>query len=335
MSTFGYGQPVEKWIAYDNGSYEPVDPNGDLRKKPRGQGRPDWWVEDKEPGWQPKSFAPTKRGQQARQKAGDASNQPGVLQKLPAKPMPMTTFVEHEAVNPMDWLRPGRQYSGAGKSVENKVEPLYLGLGQHAKTHKEADMMQTQHRNTGHAMARLGGKNNGEVVPLDWRAENPRKAISEQFAPASYAQPNFARDARNLAQAEKRRTQPDFARDTRDLQAAEGAQPKADAPYRPPRMLEAGETFGDPNVDTSILNLFKELPNKDNYREPSWLEGTILDASAQKAAEEIAKNFFSSTVARGFGLFNKGLGPAGFLFSPQTAHAPTLQDTEVFQDEKN
>jgi hypothetical protein len=93
-------------------------------------------------------------------------------------------------------------------------------------------------------------------------------------------------------------------------------------------MLEAGETFGDPNVDTSILNLFKELPNKDNYREPSWLEGTILDATAQTAAEQIARRYFPPFASSALSRVNMATTLLGDLLNPSTAHAPTLTDEE-------
>ena len=62
---FDYEAPKKKWIAYDNGPYEPVDPEGNVRLKPGGTNLSDWWVVDQKPDWNPPQYADTKRGRQA------------------------------------------------------------------------------------------------------------------------------------------------------------------------------------------------------------------------------------------------------------------------------
>ncbi len=42
-----------QWLAYGDGSYEAVDPAGNLNRKKRGPGREDWWVMEQDEGWEP------------------------------------------------------------------------------------------------------------------------------------------------------------------------------------------------------------------------------------------------------------------------------------------
>lgn len=41
------------WIVEEAGARTPVRTPGDISRRPRGRGKPDWWVEEREPGWTP------------------------------------------------------------------------------------------------------------------------------------------------------------------------------------------------------------------------------------------------------------------------------------------
>jgi hypothetical protein len=72
-------------VEYEDGSFEPVNPNENINKKERGPGRPDWWVVDQTPDWRPEKFAQTKRGQKAKQEFGLSS---GVMRSADGRPAP-------------------------------------------------------------------------------------------------------------------------------------------------------------------------------------------------------------------------------------------------------
>ncbi|MGE4503803.1 MAG: hypothetical protein AB7D51_00520 [Desulfovibrionaceae bacterium] len=58
-------EPRKNWIEYEDGSFEPTNPQEDINRKKRGQGRPDWWVVNQTPNWLPDQFADTRRGRNA------------------------------------------------------------------------------------------------------------------------------------------------------------------------------------------------------------------------------------------------------------------------------
>ncbi|KAB1441610.1 hypothetical protein [Pseudodesulfovibrio senegalensis] len=43
------------WIRYEDGSYEPVRMNGDIRRKKRGPGIPLWWIMNMPRNWMPQA----------------------------------------------------------------------------------------------------------------------------------------------------------------------------------------------------------------------------------------------------------------------------------------
>jgi hypothetical protein len=65
-----FWEPRKQWVEYEDGGFEPVNPNENIRNKKRGQGRQDWWVVDQQPGWRPEKYANTKRGRQAQSQFG-------------------------------------------------------------------------------------------------------------------------------------------------------------------------------------------------------------------------------------------------------------------------
>jgi hypothetical protein len=114
------GQRTRKWIEYENGEHEPVDPFGDLRKKKRGNGRPDWWVVDKPKDWQPQksktTSAPTidNRGMLASSAFGSLSLHAQETRQASFRPnQPLTDArTEHERRKEAQW----------GKSVQDEKE---------------------------------------------------------------------------------------------------------------------------------------------------------------------------------------------------------------------
>ncbi len=180
MFTSNYGEPKSQWVAYDNGSYEPVDRKGDLRYKSRSRNDPDWWVEDKSPDWRPEKYAKTKRGQKAKQELGytsstEATNKNPIERANPMRPTFIQEDTDHNAPSlPKTTWSLSKQYPSlfgggfdekiAGMVKQNMSQQNVARQTQQDTPQKQSAMTQPQHENTGHATAQLGGTEDGKVT---------------------------------------------------------------------------------------------------------------------------------------------------------------------------
>ncbi len=244
MFTSNYGEPKTKWVAYDNGSYEPVDRKGDLRYKSRSRNEPDWWVEDKSPDWRPEKYAKTKRGQKAKQELGytsstEATNKTSIEIANPMRPTFIQEDTDHNAPSlPKTAWSLSKQYPsliGGGfdekiagmvkqnvsqqtVSEQDKVQQDVVRQNVARQTQqdtpqKQSAMTQPQHKNTGHATAQLGGAEDGKITIV-------REGQDSAKGNTGTAR-NFTQDVAALKEAEAKQQSQNSTASARDLKVKE------------------------------------------------------------------------------------------------------------------
>ena len=214
---FDYGTPKKMWIAYDNGSYEPVDPEGNVKLKPRGANVPDWWVVDQEPDWSPPKFANTTRGKEAAREqrmnaAAEKMPKDGGLFDFGGFNAPKSTgadLPEHGGFTSTMETKPGfapaKDYTtllGGGmddrirtyaeedraRAAETKVGNTpkasntqdydWSGHEERKLAQKQREEVQPQYQNTGSAQAYTDKNGNVQVKMLRQGGQDPEKRVA-------------------------------------------------------------------------------------------------------------------------------------------------------------
>ena len=188
-------EPRKKWVEYEDGSFEPVNHDENIHKKPRGPNEPDWWVVTEKPDWRPSWYADTKRGRKAERESGTSAQAdrggPAAGQRaenkktlLPPRPEdndrferslveyafdPITSwFMSHHGRNKMrERLRKEKE-----QYTDENDWAMRAGLEREAEDYTRWDAFKHtyKYRNNDRAFAAMRDRAKKRVVPESWHS---------------------------------------------------------------------------------------------------------------------------------------------------------------------